>query len=83
VVGFSLQDHSHLVARMAGLFCGAGVLSVEGRGKGTSIVATVFDISERTLVGKGPRLCRTVLNHPLLQRQSQPKLRFKQPVRAN
>jgi hypothetical protein len=46
-------------------------------------VATVFDISELTLVGKGPRLCRTLLNHPLLQRQSQPKLHFKQHVRAN
>jgi hypothetical protein len=46
-------------------------------------VATFFDISEVTVVGKGPHLCRTLLNHPLLQRQSQPKLRFKQPVRAN
>jgi hypothetical protein len=56
---------------------------VEGWGKRKHIVATVCDSSELTLVGKGPHLCRTLLNHPLLQRQSQPKLRFKQPVRAN
>jgi hypothetical protein len=65
------------------LFCGAGLLSVEGRGEGKIKLVTVFGISELTLVGKGPHLCRTVLNHILLQRQSQPKLRFKQPVRAN
>jgi hypothetical protein len=65
------------------LFCCAGLLSVEGRGKGTNTVATVLDMSELTLVGKGPRLFRTLLNHQLLQRQSQPKLHFKQPVRAN